>query len=210
MVANRSGGSGKRTPPKLDEFLLKRDYTGALAFLKFTQEALEADETNPEQISKENLQQFDQWKAFLHFHLGDYQKALEQYQKLITTIMADNSLKDNKKEMDDIKLNVAICMFYLGLYEEAQQTSLEVGKLESGKSLLSSLQQRLDYHLAFKLNDDESNTALEMEEKLGNSIEDRLSLASMHYMRAHYQDAIEIYKKLLREHKYDIPAIPIK
>lgn len=198
MLSNRNGGSAKRTPPKLEEFLYKRDYTGALAFLRFSREAMESDETIPEQLSSENLRKFDNWNAFLNFHLGDYQKALEQYQKLMDMAGNTTSMESQGSEIKDIRLNVAICMFYLGLYEEAQQIlRQDLEHYENGKSL----QQRLAYHLAFKLNDDESETVLEMEEKLKDSIEDHLSLASMHYMRAHYQDAIEIYKKLLKEHK---------
>lgn len=32
--------------------------------------------------------------------------------------------------------------------------------------------------------------------------EDQLCLASVHYMRAHYQEAIDVYKKLLLERRY--------
>lgn len=205
MIANRGGGSAKRTPPQFEEFLVKRDYTGALAYLKFKQEALQADETNPDQQNITlNLQQFEHWKGFLNFHLGDYPKALEQYQQLLRGMMVnDNPSTTNVKqtEIDDVQLNVAICMFYLGLYEEAQQSLSQLEKLRTDNK---SPYQRLDFHLAFKLNDDESGgIALEMEKRLQDTIEDRLSLASMYYMRAHYQDAIEIYKKLLKEHKYD-------
>ena len=32
--------------------------------------------------------------------------------------------------------------------------------------------------------------------------EDQLTLASIHYLRSHYQEAIDIYKRVLLEHRY--------
>jgi intraflagellar transport protein 56 len=58
---------------------------------------------------------------------------------------------------------------------------------------------RILFHIAHKKKD--GKTLMEYREKLGESIEDQLSLASFHYSQARYQDAIEIYKKLLLEHR---------
>lgn len=63
----------------------------------------------------------------------------------------------------------------------------------------SPLKVRLLFHLAHKLNDE--NRLLELHGSLRDVDEDQLSLASMHYLRAHYQDAIDIYKKLLLDKK---------
>lgn len=62
------------------------------------------------------------------------------------------------------------------------------------------LKVRLLFHLAHKLNDEER--LLELHGSLCDVIEDQLSLASMHYLRAHYQDAIDIYKRVLLDKKY--------
>lgn len=43
---------------------------------------------------------------------------------------------------------------------------------------------------------------------LQNVVEDQLSLAAMHYLRTHYQEAIDVYKKLLLERRCAI--VPIK
>lgn len=64
----------------------------------------------------------------------------------------------------------------------------------------SALKIRLLFHLAHKLNDE--NRLLELHGSLRDVDEDQLSLASMHYLRVHYQDAIDIYKKLLLDKKY--------
>lgn len=39
-------------------------------------------------------------------------------------------------------------------------------------------------------------------QKLQNIIEDQLSLAAIHYLRTHYQEAIDIYKKILLDNRY--------
>lgn len=38
-------------------------------------------------------------------------------------------------------------------------------------------------------------------QKLQNVIEDQLSLAAIHYLRTHYQEAIDIYKKILLDNR---------
>jgi intraflagellar transport protein 56 len=40
-----------------------------------------------------------------------------------------------------------------------------------------------------------------MHQKLQNTIEDQMSLAALHFLRSHYQEATEIYKKLLLENR---------
>jgi len=37
--------------------------------------------------------------------------------------------------------------------------------------------------------------------RIGESVEDNLTLAAVHYLRGHYEEASEIYKKLLIENK---------
>jgi intraflagellar transport protein 56 len=62
-----------------------------------------------------------------------------------------------------------------------------------------ALKRRLLFHLAHRENDEERLTALLP--TISDSTEDQLSLASMHYLRAHFQEAAEIYKRLLIEHR---------
>lgn len=59
----------------------------------------------------------------------------------------------------------------------------------------SALQNRLLFHLSHKLSDE--NRLKQLHSTLGESVEDQLSLASIHYLRNHYQEAIDIYKRLL-------------
>lgn len=46
-------------------------------------------------------------------------------------------------------------------------------------------------------------------QNLQDITEDQLSLASIHYMRSHYQEAIDIYKRILLDNRLDIFFFPI-
>lgn len=83
-------------------------------------------------------------------------------------------------------------MFYLGMYEEAHRLMEQTPN--------TPLKLRLLFHLAHKFGNDAQVTQLQ--DSLQEDVEDQLSLASMHYLRAHYQDAIDIYKRLLLDNKY--------
>lgn len=58
---------------------------------------------------------------------------------------------------------------------------------------------RLSFHLAHKSDDEVS--VLEFHRQLRDVAEDQLSLAAVHYLRAHYQEAIDIYKRLVLQNK---------
>lgn len=60
--------------------------------------------------------------------------------------------------------------------------------------------------MAHKNNDEDK--VLELHKKLRDLPEDQLSLAAVHYLRAHYQEAIDIYKKLVLESK-DMAALHV-
>lgn len=133
------------------------------------------DDDEEHQLAKE------QWTAFCSFHLGDYQKALQEYK----------SIRDAEPATEDITLNIAVCMFYLGMYEEAHRLMEQTPN--------TSQKLRLLFHLAHKFGNEAQVTQLQ--DSLQEDVEDQLSLASMHYLRAHYQDAIDIYKRLLLDNK---------
>jgi intraflagellar transport protein 56 len=38
---------------------------------------------------------------------------------------------------------------------------------------------------------------------LKDTVEDQMCLAAIHFLREHYQEAIDLYKKLLQKHKLD-------
>lgn len=63
----------------------------------------------------------------------------------------------------------------------------------------SSLKNRLNFHLSHKLGDE--TALMEYHEQLQDVLEDQLSLAAIHYLRAHYQEAIDIYKRILLQNR---------
>lgn len=118
--------------------------------------------------------------AFCDFHLGNYKESLDQYQNL-------DAIKSNK----EVAMNIGVCMFYLGMYEEANKIVEELPE--------SPLKIRLLFHLANKLGSDDR--LMEVHGSLRDVIEDQLSLAGLHYLRGQYQEAIDIYKRILLDNK---------
>ncbi|KAG5309890.1 IFT56 protein, partial [Acromyrmex insinuator] len=154
--------------PKLEEFLEKRDYTGALTLLEFNS------------TTSSNLE-MDLWMGYCAFHLGDYKRAATIYENL-----------RNKDYVPlGILTNLACCYFYLGMYSESQKI------LEEAEN--SKLRTRLLFHLAHKMGNE--SKLMKYHQMLQDIIEDQLSLASIHYLQAHYQEAIDVYKKILLDNR---------
>ncbi|XP_031832704.1 tetratricopeptide repeat domain 26 isoform X2 [Nomia melanderi] len=119
--------------------------------------------------------------GYCAFHLGDYKRAATIYE----------NLRNKDQTAVDLLTNLACCYFYLGMYPESQKI------LEDAPD--SKLKNRLLFHLAHKMgNESKLNDYNHM---LQDVIEDQLSLASNHYLRAHYQEAIDVYKKILLENR---------
>ena len=63
----------------------------------------------------------------------------------------------------------------------------------------TQLHNRLLFHLSHKFNDEKR--LMSFHQNLRDVIEDQLSLASIHYLRSHYQEAIDIYKRILLDNR---------
>ncbi|XP_028261002.1 intraflagellar transport protein 56 isoform X2 [Parambassis ranga] len=118
----------------------------------------------------------DLWIGYCAFHLGDYKRAMEEYKSL--TMKPDCPV--------EVWVYLACVLFFLGLYKEAEEAA--------SNAPVSPLQNRLLFHLAHKFNDEKK--LMGFHQNLEDVTEDQLSLASIHYMRSHYQEAIDIYKRL--------------
>jgi len=122
------------------------------------------------------------WLSFCYFHNGDYKKAIDSYDEAL------------KKEGDKaIHVYKACCMYALCQYQEAEE--------EAQKAPDTSLKTRLLFHTAHKRNDESAMMA--HHQALTDSREDQLGLAAIQYLRSHFQEATDIYKRLLvddREH----------
>ena len=123
-----------------------------------------------------------EWLAYCYFHAGDPGKSLETYREL---------LRLESDPDPTFHTLCAACLFYLGRYQEAEEEAL--------RGPNTKLQTRVLFHCAHKLGDE--NKLMTYHQQLSDSIEDQLSLASIHYLRTHYQEATDIYKRLLLENR---------
>ncbi|CAH3039654.1 unnamed protein product [Pocillopora meandrina] len=212
-VSSAKESKKKRKLPKLEDFLQMRDYTGAITLAEFNRNSGKGSEET-------NL-----WIAYTAFHLGDYKKAMEvkfwkdnSYALVKTTDISINSLNWFTEESTnnawrtltlsssleeylaltkseachpDVWVNLACCYFFLGMYKEGDEMALKGPK--------SRLQNRLSFHLSHKFNDEKR--LMTHHQALQDIIEDQLSLASIHYLRSHYQEAIDIYKRILLDNR---------
>uniref|UniRef100_A0A8C7VV61 Intraflagellar transport protein 56 n=1 Tax=Oncorhynchus mykiss TaxID=8022 RepID=A0A8C7VV61_ONCMY len=101
------------------------------------------------------------------------------------------ALTDKPDCRPDVWVYLACTLFFLGLYKEGEEASRKAPKCQ--------LQNRLLFHLAHKFNDEKQLMGFHQE--LEDVTEDQLSLASIHYMRSHYQEAIDIYKRILLQNR---------
>lgn len=125
----------------------------------------------------------DLWIGYCAFHLGDYKRAAMVYE----------NLRKKDRVSPDVTTNLACCYFYLGMYPESQKI------LEDAAD--SKLRTRLLFHLAHKMGNE--SKLMEYHQMLQDVIEDQLSLASIHYLQAHYQEAIDVYKRILLDNRFE-------
>jgi intraflagellar transport protein 56 len=90
----------------------------------------------------------------------------------------------------NLHLYIASCHYYNQDFADARQSAL------AGPP--GDLQTRLIFHIAHQLNDEQE--LLHAHSQLVGTLENQLSLAAIHYMRSHYQDALEVYQRLIVQH----------
>jgi len=174
-----SSAKGKKNPvdekkqrqriPSLQEFIQDRDYTGAVTLLNFNLQSGQSDESTLP------------WLGFSYFHKGDYALAESVYAKLLS-----------QKNADTVNyLYSACCHFYMGDFEKAEELAL------MGPDC--PLQLRIRFHCAQRLQKSDKLVNLHQAMLKREDTEDQLSLASMHYTKVVFQEATDIYKRLLIE-----------
>lgn len=99
--------------------------------------------------------------------------------------------KDKNKAPGEVRTYLACCLFMLGMYKKAEELSMQGPR--------SPLQVRLLFHVSHKMTDEDR--LMSLHQQLQDVLPDQMSLASMHYMRNHYQEAIDIYKRYLLENR---------
>ncbi|WIA21525.1 hypothetical protein OEZ85_000725 [Tetradesmus obliquus] len=122
-----------------------------------------------------------EWLAYAHYHHGEHDKALALYQELL-----------HQDDPDPLYHTYsAACYYYMGLTQEAAEAA--------AKGPRCPLATRIQFHCAHKRGDEDALMALHS--SLGDSLEDQLSLAALHFNRGHHQEATDIYKGLLLDHR---------
>lgn len=161
--------SAKTKVLDLEEYLHARDFTAAAVVLEFRGHS---DGRQTKTL---------EWLAYCYYHNREHDKALKIYRDLTST-----------QEADPIHhVYAGACLYYMGLYEEADA--------EANKGPKCPLKSRLKFHLAHKMGDE--TKLMECHQQLTESTEDQLALASIHYSRSHFQEATDIYKRLLLENR---------
>ncbi|CAD8102938.1 unnamed protein product [Paramecium sonneborni] len=121
------------------------------------------------------------WLAYAYFHNGDYKKAIQVYDQMMNK-------PDYNKEIHVYK---ACCYYALCQYEDS--------KRECQKGPETPLAVRLQFHIAHKKNDEKN--LMTYHHKISDNVHDQLCLAAIHYLRGHYEEATDAYKKLLLENR---------
>jgi intraflagellar transport protein 56 len=133
-----------------------------------------------ERKAREDRPHLLMWLAYCYFHNGDYRKAIDTYDEALQTEKDPN-----------IHAYKACCLYALTSYQEAED--------EAKLAPDSPLKTRILLHTAHK-RDDES-AMMSSHQALTESREDQLSLAAIQYLRSHFQEATDIYKRILTEER---------
>jgi intraflagellar transport protein 56 len=127
--ATKVGGPAKASnakgQPSLEEFIVKRDYTGALTLLEFRLKCQDGD-------AKDLLL----WIGYCAFHIGNYKRAEEAYRELLTAHDVSRM----------VHLYIACCYFFQQMYEEAER--------EAEQAPEDSLKTRILFHCAHRVSDE--------------------------------------------------------
>ena len=191
----------KEAVPEMSTLLNNRDYLGAITLIEFERKMFmdkkqasgwhDAGNGNYQwveggkaQLTHDEARQDAErvmWLAYAAFHAGNYQQALDAYQSLLD------------KGSDDAMLHVYMgcCLERLGWHQEAEE--------RAQKGPPCPLQNRLLFHLSHRVGDE--NKLMVHHQKLADTTLDQLSLASIHFLRNHFQEATDIYKRLLLENR---------
>eukprot|EP00760_Papus_ankaliazontas_P035420 PhM_4_TR7788/c0_g1_i1/m.50061/K19685/TTC26, IFT56, DYF13; intraflagellar transport protein 56 len=170
-AAKKSTAPTQSMGEQLEEALSERDFSRATAILDFARR---------HNITIEGYDIMT-WLGYAAFHMGDYNRAVEVYKEVL--------LQEDADPVHNVYL--ACCHFCLGQYKEAEECAK--------RGPATPLQNRVMFHCAHKFNDEAK--LMHHHQKLQESLEDQLSLAAIHYFRNHFQEATDIYKRVLLENR---------
>jgi len=178
---NRKGNE-KTKAPTFNDCLSIRDFVGAYTVLKH------ASPTGL--IQSDEDQQL--WSAYCLFHQGNFEGAKDVYLALTSL---ENTEQNISKDFTDL---FAVVYYHLRMFEQAKDAATEGPNTQIKKRIL--------YHAYDKL--DRTTKSKDLLKKLSSPIEDQICIAAMHFNHQRYHDAIDIYKRILLDHK-DYTAINV-
>jgi intraflagellar transport protein 56 len=161
-------GQPQETPEEyIQRSIESRDYTGAVTFIEFLRD----------ELGQPYTKEIAHWHGYSLFHSARYTDAITLYEQML------------KREPEDttLWLYIASCHYYNQEFSEARDAAL--------KGPSCDFRTRLLFHIAHQMNDEQG--LYQAHSELVGTLENQLSLAAIHYMRSHYQEAIEIYQRLL-------------
>jgi len=207
-AAERKKEAKKKEAPELHALLEARDYTGAMTLIEFERKMFtdkkqasgwragangeyEWVEGGSSALTGNEAKQDEErmmWLAYSAFHLGEYSQALDAYQTIV----------DKGSDDPMVHVYMGLCLERMQMHQEAEERAM--------KGTPGPLQNRLLFHLAHRMNDE--SKLMMHHQKLADTTLDQLSLASIHFLRNHYQEATDIYKRLLLENR-DFTALNV-
>ncbi|KAK1945908.1 Intraflagellar transport protein 56 [Phytophthora citrophthora] len=168
---------------KLDTYLDRRDFLGALTLLRVLrrQDGEEKQDSDGNDVHSGRVNTW--WAAYCHFHSGDFGEALVLFEQLIE---AGNATASDLKSW---RLSRACCLFYLQNLEDAEHAAMGSSR--------SALCNRLLFLLAHRRQHGEQVLLDRYQQLSRDSVEDQLALAATSFNQKNFQEAAEIYKRLL-------------
>ncbi|KAF4031127.1 Tetratricopeptide repeat [Phytophthora infestans] len=198
FVARQTASGGRtshrtRTKPsqdavfELNTYLDTRDFVGALTLLRISgrQISEQASAQNVKDLASWRLNTW--WEAYCHFHSGNFGAALSHFEQLIEAGEATAT------DLKSWRLSRACCLFYLQNFEDAEHTALSSSR--------SALCNRLLFLLAHKRQHSEQTLLDRYQQLSRDSVEDQLAIAAASFAQNNFQEAAEIYKRLLASSK---------
>uniref|UniRef100_H3GKM8 Intraflagellar transport protein 56 n=1 Tax=Phytophthora ramorum TaxID=164328 RepID=H3GKM8_PHYRM len=181
---------------ELDTYLDRRDFAGALTLLRLVRRpGNDGQELGPKKtagtLEGDELYSWrlnTWWVAYCHYHSGDFGEALSHFDQLIEAASKGDATATDLKSW---RLSRACCLFYLQNFEDAEHTALSSSR--------SALCNRLLFLLAHQRQHSEQTLLDRYQQLSRESVEDQLALASTSFVHNNFQEAAEIYKRLLSE-----------
>lgn len=195
----RAGDKARDALVDFDAYLKRRDFSGAIALLRLHKDVqlpLASAPLTP-------WQKTTWWLAYCHFQSGEFTQALEYFDQLVTSEDANEqqSTGPAASVCESWRLSRACCLYYLQMFDEAEQAALRTPR--------HALCNRLLYLTAHQRNHGEAVLLDRYQQLSSTSAEDQIALAYTSFLRQNYEEAIDIYKRLLVRHRGQLDALHV-